>query len=288
MPSVYEIVTERMIEMLSKGVIPWRQPWTQQSHRGPISLATGKPYRGMNRWLLDPATNGFTDPRYATFKQIAAKGGTVNAGEKSRLCVFWTFFDDKKNVGKKIPMLRYYRVFNVQQTSGMNVKPWDNGIVAGKVFDPIPACEKIIAGWKNPAKIVEGAAQCSYNTSTDIIGMVDKSAFCAANEWYSTLFHEMIHATGHPTRLHRDMSGNMRTEKYAREELIAEMGAAMLGCMVGIDNTKVIENNAAYLQSWIAALNGDSRLVVTAAGAAQKAVDSIIGKSEEEETSEEE
>lgn len=282
--SVYQIVTERIISLLEKGTIPWRKPFTGVPLVA-TSLSTGKPYRGINHWMLDPTIWGYSSPYWGTMKQVNLRGGTVKTGEQSRIACFWAFIEDKKNPNKKIPLLRYYRVFNLDQTEGISLPTPEQS-----EFLPIEAAQKIVDGYQNPPKILHnGGDRCFYSVDRDTISMAERTSFGQADEYYGVLFHEMAHSTGHQSRLNRPLSGYLSDSTgYAKEELIAEMTSAMLCATAGISTPKLEENTAAYVKSWIGRLSDDPKLVVTAAGAAQKAADYILGTNSEkpEETEE--
>lgn len=283
--SVYQIVTDRILAKLKDGVIPWRKPWTRNGLRTPINYITRKPYNGINRFLLDPG-------EYASFKQIEKAGGKVKKGAKSQIVVFWKPLevDSKTKPGtkEKIFMLRYYNVFDiVTQTEGLKSKikaePEDF------THDPHAEAEAIIAGYleNGPAFNPNGDA-AFYKPSLDVVVVPPLSAFPHGDDYYSTTFHELVHSTGAANRLNRAgivQFDSFGSKQYAREELVAEMGAAMLCAMTGIDNS-TIDNSAAYIQSWLKKLQDDVQLVVIAAGQAQKAVELIhpsVTEVEEEE-----
>ena len=266
--SVYEMVTERIIEELEKGVVPWRRPWVSG---GAVNWKTQKPYRGINTFLL-PAGE------YATFKQVTEAGGKVKKGAKSHMVVFWTWLekevDDEKE--DKIPYLRYYRVFHVgSQVEGLESKRRE------KTFDhdPIQEAERIVKGYRDAPDYSSYRGRAVYMPLIDRINCPPLQDFTIREEYYSTLFHEMVHSTGHECRLRREAIISKHfafgDESYSKEELVAEMGAAMLCGVAGIDNT--IPNSASYIESWLRVLQEDSRFVVQAAGQAQKAADYILG-----------
>lgn len=265
---VYELVTNRIIEELEKGVIPWRKPWVNYNA---VNWVTQKPYRGINVMLLQPG-------EYATFKQIVDAGGKVKKGAKSQIVVFWKWleFEDEENGEmKKIPFLKDYNVFNVlTQVEGLegkrNIQEYEH--------NPIEEAESIYKNYINGPNFTFRSGQAVYNPLIDRINVPPMKDFPNINEYYSTLFHEMIHSTGHQTRLDRPgiTSHNVAfgDEVYSKEELIAEIGAAMLCNVAGIDN-HTIQNSASYIQSWLRALKDDKKLVVQAAAQAQKAADYI-------------
>src|ERR1700674_1616387 len=279
--NVYEIVTEQIIRQLEQGVAPWRKPWRTEV---PCNLVSGKAYRGINPFLL--ASQGYGSRYWLTFNQASKLGGHIRKGEKSSIVTFWNIGDEKivqdadGNTRKSKPfLLRYYRVFNVEQTEGIADK-LGLGNASPRVAS-IEQCEAIVSGMPNrPA--TEQSDRAWYRPSADTVGMPARGQFNSPEQYYSTLFHELTHSTGHASRVGREGIEQLNTfgsESYSKEELVAEMGAAMLCGLTGLA-PQTLENSAAYLQSWLRVLKSDSRMVVTAASAAQKAVDYILGKSQ--------
>jgi antirestriction protein ArdC len=277
---VYKEVTDRIIAALEEGTVPWRRPWKiEGGHR---NLVSKKPYRGINPFLLELTAmeEGYEKPYWVTYKQAEALGGNVKKGEKSTLVVFWKILnfdtderdkDGNKKV-KKVPLLRYYRVFNVAQCEGIEDKV---PVIEENDFDPIERAEQVISDMPNPPSFSWGGDRAYYNFATDAIRLPAKKRFDSAEAYYSTAYHEMIHSTGHKDRLGRIKDWAMfGSDPYAQEELVAEMGAAMLCGVSGIEVQK--ENTAAYIQHWIERFKDDKKLLVSAAGQAQKAADSII------------
>jgi antirestriction protein ArdC len=172
-------------------------------------------------------------------------------------------------------------VFNLSQTEGINLTA--SALQEARTNNRIEDCEKIVAGMPNrPA--FEQSDKAWYAPGRDVVGMPSIGLFRSSEEYYSTFFHELAHSTGHASRIGRDGFESVQSfgsESYSREELVAEMGAAMLCGVTGIEN-RTIENSAAYLRTWIERLKSDSRLIVTAASAAQKAADYILGKTQAE------
>lgn len=272
--NVYEIVTEQIISQLEKGVVPWHKPWASEGL--PCNLVTGKPYRGINVFLL--AMQRRASKYWMTYKQATALGGHVRAGEKASVVTFWKIGESKEinpKTGKKSKtfILRYYNVFNASQIDGIE----SLGLGKGDNVNPdIDACEKIVAEMQNAPKR-EASDAAWYRPSTDTVGMPDRSKFESAETFYATLFHELMHSTGHESRVGRDGIQKIDffgTDSYSKEELIAELGASMLCGVTGIA-PKVIGNSASYLNYWVKALKGDSKLLVSAASQAQKAADYI-------------
>ncbi len=276
--NVYDVVTEQIINQLESGNVPWRRPWLSQA---PKNLCSQKDYRGINTFLLSAA--GFPSPYWLTYAQAAKLGGHVKQGEHGSIVVFWNVGEEKLNAktGKlsKPFLLRYYRVFNLAQTEGIAHRL---GIAeaSAKPVPDIAACESVVADMPN-APAIKPSDRAWYRPSTDEVGIPSKTVFHSSEAYYATLFHELAHSTGHSSRIGRDgieQLNSFGSESYSKEELIAEMGSAYLCGFTGIAPA-VIENSAAYLRSWISALKGDSKLLVTAASAAQKAADWIRGTS---------
>jgi antirestriction protein ArdC len=279
MANVYEIVTNQIIAQLERGVVPWRKPWRTEM---PCNLVSGKPYRGINVFLLGMQAR--PSKYWLTYKQAAELGGHVRAGEKASVVTFWNVGEERLNAktGKlsKPFLLRYYNVFNATQVDGLESLKLGNGA------QPVPnieACEAFVSGMPNPPKFVDSNAAW-YRPSADTIGMPLRAGFDSPEEYYSTLFHEMTHSTGHVSRVGREGIENLNafgSESYSREELIAELGASMLCGITGI-SPATLQNSASYLQSWITRLKGDSKLILSAASAAQKAADYIRGTQAEQ------
>src|SRR6266852_5678626 len=274
--NVYEIVAEQIIRQLEQGVAPWHKPWRTDP---PCNLISGKPYRGINTFLL--ATQGYGSRFWLTFNQANKLGGHIRKGEKSSIVTFWNVGEEKTvrdadgRERKSRPfLLRYYRVFNVEQTECIADK-LGLGNATPRVAS-IEQCESIVAGMPNPP-VMQQDARAWYRPSTDTVGMPSRSLFNSAEEYYSTLFHELAHSTGHASRVGREGIEQLNTfgsESYSKEELVAEMGAAMLCGVTGIAQA-TIQNSASYLKCWIDRLRSESKLLVSAASQAQKACDYI-------------
>lgn len=281
---VYQIVSDRILALLDAGVNPWRKPWSAAAWKPPRNLASGKAYRGINVMLLGMAP--YESNYWLTFKQALDRGGNVRKGEKSSLAVFWKLYDRKAEDGatnserKQIPVLRYYNVFNSEQCEGIETPP----VPVPQTFehDPIETAERLAAGMpQSPEIIHDDRRRAFYREHTDTVNMPLPEQFQKREEYYSTLFHELAHSTGHKSRLNRDLTGQFGDRSYGREELIAEMAAAYLCGLAGIlDET--VDNTAAYLDSWRGIIKEDKKAVVMAAAAAQKAVDFITAAEQAE------
>lgn len=286
---IEEKVTDSIIAALEAGVAPWSKPWTTAE---PTSLSTGRPYRGINWLILTVAaqTRRYESPLWGTYKQISALGGQVRKGEKGTPITFWKKLkveDRETGKEKEILFLRYYTVFNVAQADGVVLPPrFENvGTAATNVdVDEISGVRDYIRGvWTEtgnsmPAFIespLDGRAY--YSPAVDVIHLPADSQFESVAGWTSTFLHECAHSTGHESRLDRWTGKERRfgCADYAEEELTAEIGAAMLAARLNLDVE--IEQNAAYIASWLRALKDDRSMLITAAQRAQKAVDWIAG-----------
>lgn len=288
---VYAMVTEQVIAALEKGTVPWHQPWTVGGTGLPKSLSTRKPYRGINVLLLGLSTMeaGYKSPWWGTYDKIKDLGGQVRKGQTGTFITLWRRF--RKTVidpvtGQPVAefgfVLRYYKVFNADQADWPEGKAPAYEEPRRLVGDRVEAADKIIAGYPNAPTLTTGTA-AFYRAALDTVTMPPLESFSVVDEFYSTMFHELTHSTGHSSRLARDgvklgTFGAFGTPVYSKEELVAEMGAALLNAVAGIDTTVTLPNNAAYLRSWIDVLKGDARLVVNAAAQAQRAADHILGE----------
>lgn len=301
---VYQLVTDQVIKALEAGTVPWHKPWSSVTGL-PLSVSSRKPYRGVNVFLLglEALANGYASPWWATFNKIAeadgvdvkdsaaVRGWAGLRGQRSTLVVFWkrifingTNPDTGKPERRMVPFLRYFRVFNADQvtwTNGVVPKAFQYTAVKRTPVDRIDAAEKIIANYPNPPQYRTGNA-AYYQAEPDLLTMPPMDSFDSAETYYSTKFHELTHSTGHDSRLARDgikagTFGGFGSAPYSKEELVAEMGAAMLSAVAGLENVATLPNSAAYVASWLSNLRGDAKLVVQAAAQAQRAVDHVQG-----------
>lgn len=275
--SVYEIITERIIERIeTEGRLPWHKPWIEGFAR---NLVSKKHYRGSNVWLLNMAP--FSSPHWLTFKQAQQLGGTVRKGEKGWPVVYWSWFKSKDKLTgeeKTFPILKYYTVFNLQQCEGIEAPATEGKRMNSD--ESIEECERVIKTMRKRPDIKHEANQAFYNPRFDYVNMPNKEMFHDAPGYYHTLFHELTHATGHESRLGRlkgdAVLAKFGSEPYAKEELVAELGASYLSGVAGIQASQE-DNSIAYLQGWIKALKNDPKLLVQASAQAQKAADYILG-----------
>lgn len=280
---IEEKVTQGIIDRLEAGVAPWKRPWATAGFL-PTSLSTGKTYRGINTLILaaQTADKGYGSPLWATFKQIAALGGQVRKGEKSTPIVFWNIVRkeqrvDGEDVVKSFPLLRYYNVFNVEQADGLTLPPRFTKEREPVEFDV--ALDAVVANYVDGPSLTHAAqGRAFYTPSTDSVTLPTREQFDAQDGYAETLFHELTHSTGHPTRCARFSAtggaGSFGCDTYAEEELVAEIGSALLAAHTGVDIS--MDNTAAYVASWLEVLKNDRSLVIKAAQKAQKAVDRIL------------
>jgi len=286
--NVYEVINKRIMELLENGIVPWKKPWKAASGM-PRNLVSKKEYRGVNVFMLSCMPYG--SPYWMTFKQIKEKGGHVRQGEKATPVIFWKWLErsDPDGVTETrngmIPMLRYYNVFNLEQTEGI---PIPEPKVINNPFNPIENAEQILAGMPLKPNIFHGGNKACYSPTKDTIQLPTQYSFSLPEEYYCTAFHELIHSTGHTIRIGRISilePTYFGSHDYSKEELVAEMGAAFLCGYTGIEQ-KTIENSAAYIQGWLKVLKRDKTMLVHAAAQAQKGADYILNrKGGEEEVS---
>lgn len=277
--SVYEMVTDRIIEQLENGVIPWQKPWTG-IRSGAYNRISKKSYSLLNQMLLKH------DGEYATFKQWQDLGGHVRKGEKSEIVVFWKIqpIEEVKEDGTKevkhIPLLRYFNVFHISQVDGVEPLSKD-GL---KDIEPIEKAENILHDyWSREDITVEHMAsdRAYYSPSRDLVHLPLFEQFKNANEYYSTAFHESVHSTMKESRCNRaeEREGKLvafGSNEYSKEELVAEIGSANLMNIIGIESQKSFRNNAAYIQNWLSVLKNDVKFIVSASSKAEKAVKYIL------------
>jgi antirestriction protein ArdC len=272
---VYQMITNRIIAELEKGVVPWKKSWTEAGI--PRNLISRKPYRGINLILL--ASLGYKRNFFLAFNEIQEMGIRIKQGEQGHMVVFyrWIEKEDKENEGiiMRIPELRYYMVFNVEQCEGML------GDMVPEVSipnDPIQVCENIVDAMQMKPEICFREQRANYHPFDDNVNMPERKNFIDSKYFYSTLLHELVHSTGHKSRLNRKalMNDPFGTEPYSIEELIAEIGTCYLKSFAGIDSAK-FRHNASYIQGWLNKLKNNNRFIVYACGQAQRATDFILG-----------
>ena len=303
---IYAAVTERIIEQMEQGIIPWQKPWI--SNGKAISHANGKPYSLLNQLMLG------RPGEYLTFKQCQQVGGKVKKGEKASMVVFWKFIEQEdeetsrserpkgansgediypqprscdakagqpKHEKKEVPFLRYYNVFHIDQCEGVSAK-YTTEAAFPDGADTLAAAQDIIYDYLSREGVQlshEEGDRAFYRPSADEIVLPIRKQFVSTAEYYSTVFHELTHSTGHEKRLNRlNRAAFFGTEDYSKEELVAEIGAATLVNHIGLETSGSLRNSAAYIQNWLKVLKDDKRFIVSAAGRAEKAVNLILAK----------
>lgn len=278
--NVYEMVTNRIIEQLEKNVIPWQKPWTSGSNKGAYNRISNKPYSLLNQMTLQHSGE------YATFKQWTDLGGHIRKGEKAEQIVFWKIQpiedenEDGEKVIKQIPILKYFNVFHISQVDG--VEPKEKLEI--NEHESIEEAEKIKVDYMNREhlQIRETISdKAFYLPTADYIQVPCKEQYQNIEEFYSTLFHEIVHSTGHKSRLDRkDIKDCLYKgdENYSKEELTAELGSAFLINMLDIETEKSFRNSSAYIQSWLRVLKNDTHFIVSASSRAEKAVKYILNE----------
>ena len=294
--NVYQMVTDRIVAQLEQGLVPWHKPWTGVGLEdgGAVNYVSRKPYSMLNQMLLG------REGEYLTFKQIKERGGSIKKGAKAGVVVFFTTTTYTKreevqedgstetvNVVKEhlMPVLKYYNVFHIDDCEGIEskIKVEED---AGPKISPIESAEKILNGYVEREKYLQfrnniPTDRAYYSPTLDLISVPMLSQYEIAEEYYSTTFHEAIHSTMPESRCNRKSEQKLAafgSEDYSREELVAEIGSAMLCNNVGIDCEKAFKNSVAYIQGWLKKLKDDNRMIVWAASRAEKAARYILGE----------
>lgn len=275
---IYQKITDRILEQMNSGLIPWQKPW-HGSWGGAISHSTGKPYSIINQMLIG------REGEFLTFNDVKKANGKIKKGAKGYMVVFFKMYvssefvkgDDGKMVEKvkRIPVLRYYYVYHIDDCEG--VKARVQKVVSP--LKPIESAEKVIAdyfGRESVTLSVETSDRACYSPSLDRVTIPKLEQYEVAEEYYSTAFHEMVHSTGHSSRLNREFGSHFGSEQYSKEELIAEIGSAFLCSESGLENEKCFHNSVGYIQGWAKMLKEDKRLILSAASKAEKAVKYIL------------
>lgn len=275
-----EALTARLVAQLEAGVVPWRKPWSA-SMQWPENAVTGHRYRGINVLLL--AMLGYELPRFVTFRQAAELGGHVRKGEHGVPIVFWRpgtkgRRDDEVAAdgdGERPPLLRLYTVFHVGQCEDL-----PPALAEPPLPTPPPTVAELLARVPSLPRIEHGHVHAAYSPRLDTIVMPYPDRFASLDKYHLTLFHELVHATGHPSRLGRfDLSTTLApfgSEDYSAEELVAELGASFLLAATGLQTAEHEAASASYLASWLKVLAADPSRLRQAATAAQAAFDYLV------------
>ena len=274
--NLYQEVTDNIIAALEDGVAPWVKPWDAKQGL-PCNQASGRPYRGINIPILwtSAMNKGFASDRWMTFRQANQSGGSVKKDSKGTTVVFWKQMEladetacgqteDKADQPRRIPMMRAFTVFNEEQISGISSEE----TTSPPSWEPNEEAERFMSR----ACIKHGGPRAFYSPDRDVIQLPPRDSFQDAASYHATALHELIHWTGHQSRLDRLKKTSFGSPDYAKEELTAEMGAAFLTASLGIQGNL---QHPEYIASWLKALREDNRAIFRAASAGQAAVDFI-------------
>lgn len=289
---LYQEVTNKIIGMIEQGVAPWRRTWS--TYGLARNYATGHIYTGINLILMNNTSHPI--PYFMTFNQVKERGGQIRKGAKAEMVIYFNvYYKDsgdqtiskeqaraRSGSGEEIQVLKfikYYNVFNIADVEGID---FEISEIELKQNEKIAMCECVIDQMpKRPEIRIIDSDRAFYSPRLDFVVMPTIRQFESPEAYYATFFHELIHATGHGSRLARDEVMNPQTygtKPYGREELVAEIGASFLCSSAQIDYDDIMENNAAYLAGWVEILKEDSKIIFRAAAEAQKAADYILNR----------
>ncbi len=279
---LYQTVTAKIIAQLEAGTVPWQKPWDIGGLGVNPLRVTGERYRGINVLLLWCAQmeHGHNSPYWMTYRQAAKMEAQVKKGARGEQIVFYSTFEKENDAGKlvKIPFLKGYSVFNVDQIDGLPVKFYPVP-VEPTIWEQTDAAEKFFA--PIPVDLHHGGGRACYNITHDRVQMPPREAFEDGRGYYNTLAHEYGHWTGAEHRLDREYGKRFGNLAYAAEELVAEMSAAFTCAHIGLVK-EPHEQTAAYIANWLKVLKQDKRAIFTAASAADKATQFLIDSREAE------
>lgn len=283
---VAKMVTEKILEALDKNIVPWRKTWNYNGD-GFKNIRSKKEYSGVNVLLLSMSTNasGYNSNLWMTYKQCSELGGNIKKGSKATTVVYYRILEsntgdkdkDGNDIKKRFPLLKYYNVFNLNQTENIPEEKLPKNDEEKKEIKPIEECEKVIKGYKDCPEINVGKP--AYIPALDKIKMPTIQSFEDKSYYYSTAFHEFSHSTGSKNRLNREGVANFDqfgSEKYSLEELISEISATFLSNKCGLDSEKLFENSISYISHWKEKLSKEPKLIIQASSKAQKATDYIL------------
>ncbi|MEI2696159.1 MAG: zincin-like metallopeptidase domain-containing protein [Saprospiraceae bacterium] len=288
--NLYEEVTNKIISMIEQGVAPWRRTWS--TYGLARNYGTDHIYTGINLILMNNTMHPI--PYFLTFNQVKEQGGSIKKDAKAEKVIYFDVYykdvNDKtlskeeaiqrRKNGEEIQILKfikYYNVFNIEDIEGFEFQIQE---IELKPNEKIDGCESIIENMpKRPELRQINANRACYAPELDFVNMPSIEQFESAEYYYATFFHELVHSTGHASRLAREEVMNPQKfggMAYSKEELVAETGASFLCSSVQIDYDNIIENNVAYLAGWLNVLREDSKFIFKVASNAQKAADYIL------------
>lgn len=278
MANVYEIITNKFVESLEQGRIPWQKPWSVGGWA--FNYTTGKPYSLINQMLL-------AGGEYLTFQQVTNLGGKVKKGEKGSMVISYFEKVDKDEDGNELPetkrvLPRYYYVFEVSQCEGIEPKRTeDTGRKEHEVIEEAKAVMDTYFGRETVKLEHHMNPKAFYRPATDTVVLPEMSMFKTANGYYGTAFHEMVHSTMTESRCNRteERFGKcvaFGSKEYSKEELVAEIGSSFISNHIGIDTKEIFDNSKAYIQSWMQKLKNDPKFIIEASAKAEKAAKYIL------------
>lgn len=263
---LFSDITQKIIDKINQGTLPWRRSWKLGI---PQNFITKRPYNGIN--FVSLSLENFPSPYFLTYLQCKGLNGYVLKGERARRIVFWKILeivDEDSNANdvevKQVPFMRIASVFNLSQTSLYDI--------AGLPSKPM-SCKEVERKIFNMVEVKHNFQRCYYSPKEDFISLPSPEDFNTVEDYYASLFHEAAHATGHVKRLNRDFS----KKNYAKEELVAELTASYLCAYCRIEN-KTLDNQAAYLSSWLKSFENDPTFIIKTASLAGKAAEFILYK----------
>ena len=266
----YEVITDRILTLLEQGTVPWHRPWASATGM-PRNLFSQRSYRGINVWLL--TAMGYASPFWATFQQVKTAGGSVRKGERGVPVVFWKVYTPRQTPRPAKPRSAL-SCGSIRSSTPRSSTAWPSRTSPSSRTASRPSSG--VPTWWTPCRnrptILHGHQRAFYKPATDTLHLPSPTCFQSPEAYYATVFHELVHAVGHRSRLNRSTLTDLclfGDPTYAKEELVAEMGAAYLCGVCGIANA-TLANSAAYLQSWMQVLRQDPTMLVHAAAQAQK------------------
>lgn len=289
MKDLYADITNRIVSEIENGALPWLKPWKSgvgatSATALPCNAVSNRAYSGVNVLILwsEAMMHGYSSGRWLTFKQASAAGGHVRKGEKGTAIIFIAKVEKKTKDAKgddkveRFPLMRTYYVFNVAQCDNLPAN-----ITADKPLPPAPELDSRFTTFVDStgARVRHGGDSAHYSPALDYVAMPVIQAFNSLDSYKATFGHELVHWTGHDSRLKRDFSGRFGSEAYAFEELVAEIGAAFLCATLGVTGEL---RHASYVGNWLKVLKSDKRAIFTAASAASKAADFLLAFSSAE------
>lgn len=278
MRDLYAEITAKIIAALEAGTPPWIRPWQGDPEPFPVNGMSRRPYRGVNCVLLtlEAQLRGFSRNTWLTYRQARELGAQVRGGAQGATVIFYRTLEvpaeaEEDTASRVIPLLRAFTVFNLDQIDNLPERLHAPATeVNGWVAEHAP--EQVLADSR--ATIRHGGFAAFYDLAEDAIQLPDRALFADAGAYYATALHELVHWTGHPSRLHRELGRRFGASAYALEELVAEIGSAFLCARCQIEGRL---QHASYVAHWIEVLKNDKRAVFAASAKAQQAADFIQG-----------